>query len=106
MIAGLLLGLSIPEERVHFLQYGLMSLLAQRAFGLAPLPKIVGAAALTSALGLLDELLQGLLPSRHFEWRDVGMNAAAAVIELALDELLHDRTGARARAFAKGGNPT
>lgn len=96
VVTVLLLGLAIPEERVHFLQYGLMALLARHAYaGGNERPRIrvsmVVACLLTSGLGLLDECLQGLVPSRIFDWRDVGMNAGAAVTALLLDELLHDR---------------
>jgi len=96
VVTVLLLGLAIPEERVHFLQYGLMALLARHAcagtngrsrIGVS----IVLAWLLTSGLGFLDERLQGLVPSRVFDWRDVGMNAGAAAMALLLDELLHDR---------------
>lgn len=101
LIAALLLGLSIPEERVHFLQYGLMGLLARSALAAgAPdrrrtLLTIQGAAALTAALGLVEELFQGLVPARVFDWRDVAMNAGGGLMALLLDELLHDRLGLR-----------
>lgn len=96
VVTVLLLGLAIPEERVHFLQYGLMALLARQACagpdGRVRIGVSIGLAwLLTSAIGLLDECLQGLVPSRVFDWRDVGMNAGAAVTALLLDELLHDR---------------
>lgn len=108
LIAALLLGLSIPEERVHFLQYGLMGLLARSALaGGAPdrrrtLLAIQGAALLTAALGLVDELFQGLVPARVFDWRDVAMNAGGGAMALLLDELLHDRLGLRRRRGARG----
>jgi hypothetical protein len=96
VVTVLLLGLAIPEERVHFLQYGLMALLARRAcVGTNGRSRIGVSIALgwllTSGLGLLDECLQGLVPSRVFDWRDVGMNTGAAFTALLLDELLHDR---------------
>jgi VanZ family protein len=102
VLAALLLGLEVPEERVHFLQYGLMGLLGRRALAEpagerdAALRAIALAFALGSVLGLLDEVLQGIVPSRVFDWRDVALNAAATAIALALDELLHDRLRLRA----------
>jgi hypothetical protein len=59
--------------------------------------------ALTSTLGLLEECLQGLVPQRVFDWRDVAMNAAAALTTLLLDELLHDRLGLRRGKQTRGG---
>jgi hypothetical protein len=102
-IAALLLGLSIPEERVHFLQYGAMSLLARSALDRGAsrsdtaLLTIAGAAGVTSLIGFLEECAQGLLPDRRFDWRDVAMNTGGAAIALFLDELLHDRSRLRAR---------
>jgi hypothetical protein len=97
LIAALLLGMRIPEERVHFLQYAAMGLLARNAFDRRGGRRsgAIGAftlgGVLASVLGLLDEGLQGLLPRRAFDWRDVIMNTSAAWIALGLDELLHDR---------------
>jgi VanZ family protein len=106
-IAALLIGVAIPEERVHFFQYGVMGLLARRSIG-GPEARssraalaVVTAALLASALGLADECLQGLLPRRRFDWSDVALNAGAAVIALGLDELLHDRIGLRAARRAR-----
>lgn len=109
IVTVLLLGLAIPEERVHFLQYGAMALLARSA--LAPSETGAGHPArnlalgigLTSALGLLEECLQGLVPGRVFDWRDVLMNAGAALTTLFLDELLHDRLRLRPRKEPKEG---
>jgi len=107
VVTVLLLGLSIPEERVHFLQYGAMALLARGALsrgtdGDAARGLLLGI-ALTSTLGLLEECLQGLVPRRVFDWRDVAMNAGAALTALFLDELLHDRLRLRQRQETPGG---
>jgi VanZ family protein len=109
VVTVLLLGLAIPEERVHFLQYGLMALLARHACAAPRAELRVGtglalALLLTTALGLLDECLQGIVPGRVFDWRDVGMNAGAALTALLLDELLHDRLQLR-HVEANGGQP-
>jgi VanZ family protein len=96
LIAALLLGMRIPEERVHFLQYAAMGLLARNAFDRregrsGALAAVALGGVLASVLGFLDEGFQGLLPRRAFDWRDVIMNTSAAWIALGLDELLHDR---------------
>jgi VanZ family protein len=110
LIAALLLGMRIPEERVHFLQYAAMGLLARNACDRRRGRRsAVGALALggllTSTLGLLDEGLQGLLPWRSFDWRDVAMNTGAAWIALGLDELLHDRFELRSPQRDAGASP-
>lgn len=109
VVTVLLLGLAIPEERVHFLQYGSMALLARSALaggkqgeGRAARALALGV-VLTCTLGLLEECLQGLVPRRVFDWRDVAMNAAAALTALLLDELLHDRLRLRRRDEPRAG---
>jgi len=51
---------------------------------------------------LLEECLQGLVPWRVFDWRDVAMDAGAALTALILDELLHDRLRLRHREETPG----
>ncbi len=89
-----------PEERLHLLEYGGLGALLYYALGerarchreaaatpgLAlrwrPFTTILS----TTALGWLDEGIQGLLPSRHYDLRDVAFNALAgglAVLSLA-----------------------
>ena len=103
VIAALLLGLSIPEERVHFAQYAVMALLARNAFAsqwpgrTGATRAMLGALAITSSLGVVDEGVQGLLPNRVFDLRDIALNLGAVAVGLSLDEALHDRTGLRAR---------
>jgi hypothetical protein len=73
-----------PEEKLHFIEYGLLALLADRA---APARwsargRFIGAALFVISAGWVDELIQGLLPSRHYDLRDVGFNAVAGFLAL------------------------
>ena len=92
---SLILGLAVPEERIHFLQYGLLALLCRRALAwrLQPLGQLLGAVALASAAGVVDELLQGLTPGRVCDGRDMALNAVAAFLAIAAEEALHNRLG-------------
>ena len=72
-----------PAERTHLLEYGVVAalihqaLLERRRNGHAvPIPAALTVGA-TALLGLLDELIQALLPSRVFDWWDVLFNALA-----------------------------
>ncbi len=83
--AAVVLPMSSPEEKVHFIEYGGVALLAEAAApgGWKALPRLFWAAAFTAAAGAIDEAIQGLLPSRYADWRDVGFNAAAGLMALA-----------------------
>lgn len=96
-VGALVLGLAIPEERLHFLQYGLMAILARRAVA----PRLMGwaqylaAVAIAAAAGWGDELVQAVLPGRVYDLRDVLINASAAVLAMAGYEALHNQLGWR-----------
>ena len=95
-IAGaMVLGLSITEERVHFLQYGVLALLIRRALAwhFPPKTQYLGAIALATLAGWLDEVVQGYLPTRFYDTRDVAINGVAAVFAIAANEVLHNRLG-------------
>jgi VanZ family protein len=83
------------EERLHFLEYGLFAGLVEAALRergtrwSGPL-----AVAITLAAGWLDEGIQGLVPDRIYDLRDVGFNVTAgllAVLAVTLRRLARDR---------------
>ncbi len=76
----------IPEERVHFLQYGVLTVLLVRAlrwdvrdWRVYPVAVVLG-----GLIGWGDEGIQHVLPERFFQWADVRLN----VISCALAALL------------------
>ena len=92
---GLLLGLvavwvmvvarmAIPEERTHLIEYALLAGLVQQALverqrnGRFAGRPALAAFAVASTAGIVDELIQAVLPSRVFDARDIGFNVLAA----------------------------
>ena len=107
VVGALVLGMSIPEERLHFLQYGLMALLARRALGArGPWAQYGLALAIAGLAGWGDEVLQGLLPDRVHDPLDVLVNVVAAALALAGYEALHNQLGWRPRAASPRPEPT
>ncbi len=82
------------EERTHLFEYSVIGLLVYQALlerkrngGLAanvPLSAIL----LTTLLGIVDELIQALLPNRVFDIRDIGFNALAGLMAVGASYLL------------------
>lgn len=70
---------SSPIAVIHMPEYGLLAVLAGRAFGSGGRAALGGGAA-AAGVGLLDELIQGATPGRVFDWWDVALNAAASVL--------------------------
>lgn len=78
---------SSPEEAIHYLQYGVLSVLLYFAFahrirdyGIYAAATIVG-----TFVGMLDETLQWLTPRRVFSTSDVWLNfTAVALVQLAI----------------------
>ena len=79
--------MGISEERTHLIEYGVVGALSFAAFnersgragGGSP---IVGAIALTTTIGLVDECIQWVLPNRVFDWRDVFFNFFAGTMAI------------------------
>ena len=69
----------LPEERFHLALYPLLGWLALRACSGIRRPPLV-AIALVSAVGLIDEGIQGAHPERTFDWMDVLANAVGGAI--------------------------
>lgn len=89
-------SLARAEERLHLIEYGVLAVLllaalearrmrleaqgrAVRSGWWIPLQAVL----LTSAAGWGDELIQGVLPNRVYELRDVGINVLSAVLAVA-----------------------
>ena len=98
----------MPEERFHLLEYGLLAgliyaaLLERRRPG-AGMRWSVKSAALavlaTAVAGWVDEGIQYLLPNRHYDWLDVGLNLLAGVLAVgALAALAEARRADRSAA--------
>jgi len=78
-----------PEEKIHFIQYGVLAGLLHGGLGNRPLWLRAPAAILLAALaGLGDEVIQRYLPNRVFDWRDVQINAAAGALVVVTAEAL------------------
>ena len=79
-------SLDIPQERLHYLEYGGLAAfihagIAARAKSASQWGAAMVAVVVTSALGWLDETLQGALwERRYFDWRDVELNVRAACV--------------------------
>ena len=74
--------LTIPEERFHLLQYGLLTALCNRALPdrFEGLSRYVLVILLVTMAGIGDELIQWLRPNRVGDVRDVLINFGAALL--------------------------
>lgn len=76
---------TVPEEAIHFVEYGVLGVLVYRA--LAPdcenLLVYPTALMVCASVAQLDEALQWAMPGRYWELRDVGINITAVSLVLA-----------------------
>jgi len=88
--------MEIPAERIHFLEYGILGLSLTRLWDK---PKGYFLAFIFGSLvGLVDELIQGVLqvqtilplPKRYFEWKDVGMNIFGVFLGIVFERYVID----------------
>jgi len=84
-IAGMIY-LELPEERIHFLQYGILVYFVFRTltFYSSGIKVYALSFIVVALIGWGDEGIQRLLPQRYFEWKDVGLNCISAALGLCL----------------------
>jgi len=78
--------LKIPEEKIHLLEFAVLGWLASRDL-IKPGQKVKGvifALAFAFTVGILDEVFQGILPYRYFQWCDIGFNSAGGLWGITL----------------------
>lgn len=77
---------NFPAKRIHIPQYILLAVVVRRAllFDLPPRWIFPGVVVVTIMLGIHDELIQGLLESRTFGVRDIGVNSLGALSGAAM----------------------
>ena len=70
---------SSPIGRIHLPEYGLLAVLAGWAVG-GRILAAIGSGIAAASVGFLDELVQLVTPGRVFDWWDVAINVAAAIL--------------------------
>lgn len=100
--AGCALAMEVPQERLHLVEYGGLALLLRAAVAESRRVRVGGGRAwvtdawtlgVATAIGWLDEAVQGILPNRMYDLRDVGFNALAAALALVAAAALRAVTG-------------
>lgn len=87
--------MAIPEERTHLIEYGVVAVfihaaLTERASqGRRVLVPALLAILATALVGVFDECIQAILPSRVFDPRDILFNVVAAVMAVAASVALN-----------------
>jgi hypothetical protein len=78
--------LTIPEERFHLLQYGILAAICSRALpaGVQGISRHLLAVVLVTLAGIGDELIQWVRPERVGDVRDVLINFMAALLAQSL----------------------
>ena len=75
-----------PAERFHLLEYGVLVILVYRALvtRIKTARIYLFVILYTFGVGLIDELIQALLPSRVYDTRDIAINWAASLLAAGL----------------------
>ncbi len=81
---GLILYIvDVPEEQVHFIEYGILSGLIYIALKLDIHNNVYVyflSAFIVFAFGAVDEIIQWILPNRVFDIRDIVLNGIAGIL--------------------------
>ena len=82
LIALWMKKMNVTAEAFHLVEYGLLGAVANRAMAchFRGWRAFVAAAAVTSVVGVLEEVVQWFTPGRHWDLKDVGLNVAGGVL--------------------------
>jgi len=85
----------VPVERVHLLEYGLLAVLLVRVLEgrHGPVRTLWYAVSLVFLIGFIDEILQGVLPNRYYDARDVATNVCSGLFGLGLLYIFRNSSG-------------
>jgi len=84
----------IPEEAVHFLEYGLLGFFLFKALSHHVRDKSIYLTAALFALfiGTIDEFLQWMMPERYWDFKDAGLNGLSGTLfQLAVWKVLRPK---------------
>jgi VanZ family protein len=84
------LTIQFPEEKIHFIEYGILAWLIIQAVELdvrRPAAHVY-AFLLTAIFGWMDEGIQHLLPNRYYQFDDVILNATSGLLGLFLTHII------------------
>ncbi|MGI9319731.1 MAG: VanZ family protein [bacterium] len=73
---------AIPEEAIHVAEYGILGLLVYRALShrIHDISIYFAAFLVVGSIGIIDEYIQWLIPSRYFDLRDIRTNFIAGAL--------------------------
>lgn len=91
----------IPDEKIHFIQYGFLSYLFHRAlrFSIRESHAYAIAFFLTGAAGWIDEAIQLITPNRYYDLRDVLFNTLGGLLGLLITFVMRRRGDSREENF-------
>ena len=89
LLVTIILNLDRPEERIHFVEYGLLGFLFVKAFSSTYVRTFTFSALLVTLIGSVDELIQWFLPNRVGDLRDVLMNAVGGLLGVWFGKLYY-----------------
>ena len=95
----------IVEERVHFIEYGVLSFLIYQALALDFKDRHAYflAFVIASLVGVGDEGIQHLLPNRYYQFQDICLNSVSSALGLVLVSVLQREKG-MSLSFSSGQN--
>ncbi|MFH1283183.1 MAG: VanZ family protein [bacterium] len=82
-----------PEEKIHFVEYGILAFLLYRALKIDIKNKIIlciSSLVLIFMFGLGDELIQKVLPNRYYDIRDVYLNFVSGALVISMMAFIVD----------------
>ncbi len=87
IVAVIFISLDRPEERAHFIQYGILGIMAFKLFGVYSFKGLIMSVFFVFVVGAVDELIQWFLPSRVGDIKDVLLNFIGGILGICIGKL-------------------
>jgi len=84
----LIFSLKLPEERIHYLEYGILGFMVFKSMKVHSIKNLIYGSLFVLLIGVIDEIIQYLLPNRVGDIRDVFMNLGGGILGIWYGKIL------------------
>ncbi len=83
----IVVSLGKPAERIHVVEYSILGFLIFKGYGIGNSNGLIVSSVFVSVVGLVDEVIQWILPNRVGDIKDVVINSISGILGVILGKI-------------------